>query len=520
MDIGNTARQPRDSARFHGTISGGDGAAVLAVPDFLKLRSEIGHTRGRAWLIHRLLLVADIFGLSLAFVLAQVLFVPAGSVRDIVSPGLEALVFALMLPVWVVMAHLSGLYGRGSRRADHSTVDDLVGVFAVITVGAWLFSVFVWLTSTVAPDPHRMVAFWIMAIALVVMARAAARVAARRIPMFSQNTVIVGAGEVGQLIARKLQQHPEYAIRLVGFVDDQPSEPRADLGDLCMLGAPAALPELVEKFDIDRVIVAYSSDSHEHLLELIHRLKAISVQIDLVPRLFEAVGPRADMHTVEGLPLIGLPPVSLSPSARVVKRTIDLVLASVGLVLSAPLLGYCAWRIKWESPGPVFFRQTRLGLSMKEFTVLKFRTMRVDVDEDEHREYIKSTMSSRASAGNNGLYKLERGNDITPFGRWLRKTSLDELPQLINVIKGDMSLVGPRPCIPYEVENFAPHHFERFLVPPGLTGLWQVTARANSSFGEALDMDVAYARNRSIGLDLSLLCRTPVAVLRQTASTT
>ena len=124
-------------------------------------------------------------------------------------------------------------------------------------------------------------------------------------------------------------------------------------------------------------------------------------------------------------------------------------------------------------------------------------------------------MSSKAGVGTNGLYKLERGGEITAFGAWLRKTSLDELPQLINVLRGEMSLVGPRPCIPYETEHFLPHHHERFLVPAGVTGLWQVTARARSTFGEALDMDVAYARGWSLGLDLKLLVRTPVELLRK-----
>jgi lipopolysaccharide/colanic/teichoic acid biosynthesis glycosyltransferase len=123
-------------------------------------------------------------------------------------------------------------------------------------------------------------------------------------------------------------------------------------------------------------------------------------------------------------------------------------------------------------------------------------------------------MSASASVGANGLYKLDRADAVTPFGRWLRKTSLDELPQLVNVLKGDMSLVGPRPCLEYETEHFAPHHFERFLVPAGITGLWQVTARAHSTFGEALDMDVAYARGWSLGLDIRLLLRTPFEVLR------
>jgi exopolysaccharide biosynthesis polyprenyl glycosylphosphotransferase len=518
-------RKPDEGAQearseLTGATSGSDASLALTLPSSIRLRSEIGRTRGRAWVIHRLLLIADIFGLSIAFVLAQYLFAPGARTHDLVSPGVEALVFILTVPVWIVMAGLAGLYGRGSLRADHSTVDDFAGVFAVITIGAWLLSAFIWLTPTVSPDPARMFAFWIMAIAFVILARSVARATARRTSLFWQNAVIMGAGDVGQLIARKLQQHPEYAIRLVGFVDVQPKEPRSDLDDLRLLGPPDRLPELVETFEIDRVIIAYSSDSHEDLLRLIHQLKARSIQIDLVPRLFEAVGPRVEMHTVEALPLIGLPPVSLSPSARVVKRSIDLVFATIGLVVTAPLFAYIAWRIKRDSPGPVFFRQTRLGFNMREFEALKFRTMRVGVDQEQHREYIKATMSSRASARDNGLYKLERTPDITPFGRWLRKTSLDELPQLINVIKGDMSLVGPRPCIPYETENFASHHFERFLVPPGMTGLWQVAARASSSFGEALDMDVAYARSWSLGLDLRLLCRTPVAVLRQTASTT
>ena len=148
------------------------------------------------------------------------------------------------------------------------------------------------------------------------------------------------------------------------------------------------------------------------------------------------------------------------------------------------------------------------------FVALKFRTMRIDVDTEAHRNYIESIMSADVSANGNGLYKLERQDAITRVGRVLRKTSVDELPQLLNVLRGEMSLVGPRPCIPYETEFFKPHHFDRFLVPAGITGLWQVTARAHSTFGEALDMDVAYARGWSLGLDLRLLARTPFAVLR------
>jgi lipopolysaccharide/colanic/teichoic acid biosynthesis glycosyltransferase len=154
-------------------------------------------------------------------------------------------------------------------------------------------------------------------------------------------------------------------------------------------------------------------------------------------------------------------------------------------------------------------------VKQEEFTVLKFRTMRVGTDDAAHRDFIKQTMSSSATPTTNGLYKLEREDAVTPFGRFLRRTSLDELPQLINVLRGEMAMVGPRPCLAYETEHFSPHHFERFDVPQGITGLWQVTARAHATFGEALDMDVLYARSWSLGLDIGLLLRTPIHILRR-----
>jgi lipopolysaccharide/colanic/teichoic acid biosynthesis glycosyltransferase len=197
---------------------------------------------------------------------------------------------------------------------------------------------------------------------------------------------------------------------------------------------------------------------------------------------------------------------------------LDLVVATAALVVLAPLFAFIAWRIKRDSPGPVFFRQERLGMNMEPFTLLKFRTMRNGIDESVHADYIKETMSSKAAPQASGVYKLERDGDITKVGAWLRATSLDELPQLLNVVKGDMSLVGPRPCLRYETEQFSEHQFERFLMPAGLTGLWQVTARAHSTFFEALEMDVAYVRGWSFGLDLSLLCRTPIQVLKRTGT--
>jgi exopolysaccharide biosynthesis polyprenyl glycosylphosphotransferase len=489
-------------------------ARTLAI---LERRRRTPIPKGRGWLMRRMLLAADVLGLVLAFVASVSLFDEAGGT---VSTSLEYLVFFATLPGWVVLAKLHGLYDRDEERADHTTVDDVVGVFHLVTVGAWIFFLGAWETGLADPGLTKLVVFWALAVALVTGGRAIARASCRRSLAYLQNTIIVGAGEIGQLIARKLLQHPEYGINLVGFVDAQPRERRADLGHLTLLGGPERLPELVRVLDVERVVVAFSGEPDRATLELVRSLRDHDVQIDIVPRLFELVGPRVGVHTVENFPLVGLPPVRLSRSSFLLKRALDLAGALAGLALTAPLFAYIAWRIRRDSPGPVLFRQTRLGLNMKEFTALKFRTMRADTDDAEHREYIRRTMTASADVEANGMYKLERRDAITPFGRWLRKTSLDELPQLWNVLCGDMSLVGPRPCIPYETENFRPHHFERFLVPAGVTGLWQVTARARSTFGEALDMDVAYARGWSLGLDLRLLARTPFQLLRQRQATT
>jgi len=486
--------------------------------EILERQRSIAASRRRGWLVRRSLLAADLFGLSVAFFLALSIFGSRGAEDQIPAP-IEFFLFLLTLPGWAIVAKLHGLYDRDEERADHSTADDVVGVFHLVTIGAWLIFIGAWLTSTADPELPKLFTFWLLAAALITSLRAAARAWCRQSVAYLQNAVIVGAGDVGQLVARKLIKHPEYGINLVGFVDTEPKLRRPDLERLALLGAPADLPRIIRALEIERVIVAFSNDREEETLAVVRSLRDHDIQIDVVPRLFELVGPRVGIHTVEGLPLVGLPPSRLSPFSRRLKRVIDVAVALIALIATAPFFAVIAWRIRRDTPGPIFFRQARLGLGMREFTALKFRTMKVGTDTSVHEDYIKATMSSQAALGENGLYKLDRPDAITPFGRWLRKTSLDELPQLLNVLRGDMSLVGPRPCLKYETEHFRPHHFERFMVPAGLTGLWQVTARANSTFGEALDMDVAYARDWSLGLDLNLLVRTPIQLLRQRKGT-
>jgi exopolysaccharide biosynthesis polyprenyl glycosylphosphotransferase len=490
-----------------------DGFANGSGPRVAEAKSPPAHNIRRGWLVRRMLLAADVVGLLAAFFVTELLFL-GNTLVDNVGIGVESVIFVLALPAWILAAKLYGLYDRDEERATHSTADEFVSVFHLITVGVWVFFATSWFVGFAHPDQAKLSTFWLLAFLSVTAARSAARALARRHPAYIQNTVIVGAGDVGQLIGRKLLQHPEYRINLLGFVDAAPKEMRRDVRDVAVIGEPDEIVDIVERHRVERVIVAFSQDRPDEMLQLIRALRKHDVQIDVVPRLFEAVSPNTPVHGVEALPLLSVAPTRIGRSSYLLKRSLDFLGASILLALTAPLMLVIAGLIRRDSSGPIFFRQARLGADMREFTLLKFRTMHDGAAEAPHREYLKQIMSTAATPGANNLYKLERSDVVTRFGRWLRRTSLDELPQLINVLRGEMSLVGPRPAIPYELELYEPHHFERFLLPAGLTGLWQVEARAHSTFREALDLDVVYARRWSLGLDLRLLARTPLLMLR------
>ena len=493
------------------------GDLVAAMDDHTRTLLGRSDPERRIRLVPRSLMMADLLGLTLAYFVTTLLWGGDGALGS----TREMIVFCATLPCWLLVAKLQGLYRADQEHADHSTTDDVVNVFYLVTIGVWVLLVASRLAGHTGPNIYALISFWAITICFLPLLRTVTRRLCRRFRAYVQNTLIVGAGDVGQLIARKLVNHPEYGLNVVGFIDREPKTRRGDMPEhLMILGAPERLPEVVKSLDVERVIIAFSKESGADLLVVLRQLRAFPVQIDLVPRLFELVGPRVTMHSVEGLPLLGLPPNQASPVGRAFKRAIDVTASALALITLAPLFAYIALRVRLDSDGPVFFRQTRLGRNMKEFTALKFRTMKVGTDQSVHREAVR--LSAEGGADPNepgGMYKLERADAVTGFGRGLRRTSLDELPQLINVLRGDMSLVGPRPCIPYETENFEPHHLERFAMPQGITGLWQVTARANCSYLEALDMDVAYVRGWSLGLDLRLLLRTPLGVLRQRTST-
>jgi lipopolysaccharide/colanic/teichoic acid biosynthesis glycosyltransferase len=233
----------------------------------------------------------------------------------------------------------------------------------------------------------------------------------------------------------------------------------------------------------------------------------------------------ADQLSGNAVVLASVPDLPAEPAAtvaaaaplavRVVRRTLDLALASVVLLLVAPIMLAVALAIRLDSPGPALFRQRRVGRGMGEFTVLKFRSMAAAADSARHRLYVTGLITGNADQqpDGDGLYKLAADDRVTSVGRFLRKTSLDELPQLFNVLRGEMSLVGPRPVIPYEVEQYPKWYRARFAVRPGMTGLWQVSGRNERTYEEMVRLDIEYAERQSLGLDLKILLKTIRVVL-------
>jgi lipopolysaccharide/colanic/teichoic acid biosynthesis glycosyltransferase len=202
--------------------------------------------------------------------------------------------------------------------------------------------------------------------------------------------------------------------------------------------------------------------------------------------------------------------------ASVLRRVVDVVFALTLILLLSPILIGVAIAVRFDSRGPAFFKQRRVGYREREFTLFKFRSMRVDADPRGHREYVTALINgeeSKPDGGRENLYKLAVDNRITPVGRWIRQWSLDELPQLFNVIRGDMTLVGPRPAIPYEVSEYPSWYLTRFSVKPGLTGYWQVSGRSERTYEEMVRLDIEYVERRSLGLDLTILLKTPWVVL-------
>lgn len=491
-----------------------DGPSVAPTPAAVMPVVASRRPRGRrGWLVRRSLVAADVAGLLGAFAVGQ-LFVADGTPNlDRIPAWQEALVFAATLPAWVLLARAHGLYGRDEEQADTSSVDDAWGVLNMVTLGIWVFVLGTWVTGIADPDYRRLLVLWAAAIVLVTFGRIVARAVVRRTTGYVQNTLVIGAGEVGQLIARKLRQHPEYGLEIVGFVDGNPTELRPDIGDIAVIGGTEHLALCVELLDVERVIVAFSNDPHETTLATIRELETLDVQIDIVPRLFEGIPPESHFHSAEGLTLIALPRARLSRTSLVLKRGLDLIGSIVGLVLLGPLLVAVGIAVKLDSRGPVLFRQTRMGRDGATFRIVKFRTMAVDADARKHE--VAHLNKHRHPHGDDRMFKVHDDPRITRVGRFLRRTSVDELPQLWNVLVGEMSLVGPRPLILDEHAHVDGWGLKRLELKPGITGLWQVLGRDDIPFGEMVELDYRYVTGWSLWHDVRLMLRTLPVLLRR-----
>ena len=345
--------------------------------------------------------------------------------------------------VWMLAGQLAGLRRGDGRTPLRAIRDDVRAALPLLTLAAWLVLVISRLAGSPRPGVLVVAGLWMIAVVTVPAARALVRVACRRATGYAQNTVIVGAGEVGQLICHELLDHPEYGANVVGFVDRAPMMRREDLPErLSVLGAPDRLPEIIERLGVERVVISFSREPVSELLALVRRLQSTNVQIDLVPRLFELVGSRASLNSVAGVPLIRLRPSRRPTLSRILKRGLDIVGAALALVVLSPLMAYVAARIRRDSPGPVLVRQTRLGPGAVEFTALNFRTTRTA--DDPSGESGRPSMSITPVLTADGLYSLVPAEAVTDTGQWLRRTGLDELPQLLNVLRGDIPLSAVR----------------------------------------------------------------------------
>jgi exopolysaccharide biosynthesis polyprenyl glycosylphosphotransferase len=427
-----------------------------------------------------------------------------------------AAVYALAaLLVWFALAALNGFYRGSERRLNGPVTEGLVPVFELGAVAAWTaFAPFAALHTPQVPLATPF-AFWLLTPPFVLLSQLAVRRALTSDLGRPERALVVGAGEVGTLVARKIQAHPETGIDVVGFVDAAPALHRAHPSsetDVQVLGGMEELETLVETHQVDRVIIAFSLERHEQQLAVIRRLAEHGLTIDLVPRLFEVIGLNVKLWSIEGLPLVGLPRLRLSRGSLAVKRVFDIVGSTILLFLLVPVLVLIAVCVKLESEGPALFRQERIGENSRPFTIFKFRSM-YDAADDLKSQV--AHMNVYASRGDPRMFKVENDPRVTHIGRYVRRYFLDELPQLLNVLKGEMSLVGPRPLIPEEDQHVVAWQRSRLALKPGLTGPWQVLGGNDIPFDEMVKLDYLYVTGWTLGTDIRLLLQTCSAIARR-----
>ncbi|HWY90153.1 MAG TPA: exopolysaccharide biosynthesis polyprenyl glycosylphosphotransferase [Solirubrobacteraceae bacterium] len=446
-------------------------------------------------LFRRSLLVADLAAIVGAFVLLAEM-----SARSLQLTWVS--VFGLL--TLIVGAKIFGLYDRDEVLLHKTTLDETPKLFHVATLGAlvaWLAGGFVVRGGTLTR--HEALLLWVVLVLLLVLARSMARAAVLRV-VPAERCLFIGDQTSAKTIRSKLVGHRGVKAEMVAHVE---------LDDVAAWSAKtfsaqklAEIRNLARTLDVHRAIVAPGSVDGGELLDLVRTLKAIGVRISVLPRLLEVVGSSVEFDDLHGVMVMGVRRFELTRSSAAIKRAFDLIGASLGLLAVAPLMIVIAVAIKLDGRGPLFFRQPRVGRHGKHFDMLKFRTMVPDADA------LKDSLRDRNEA-QEGLFKIADDPRVTRVGRLLRKSALDELPQLCNIVRGEMSLVGPRPLVIDEDRRVEGWHRRRLELKPGMTGPWQILGPARVPLREMGAIDYLYVANWSLWGDVKLLLRTVPHVL-------
>ncbi|MGN6868907.1 MAG: sugar transferase [Solirubrobacteraceae bacterium] len=441
----------------------------------------------------RLLLSGDVLACSLGLIAAAWL----GKTTRLT---IQSILLVFLAPA---VAKILGLYDRDQARLRKSTLDELPALLQL----AALFS---FLALTLAPvvfdgilGPREAIALFVVVFAGLLAGRAAARRLAGELTP-PERCLFIGPAEEAVRFRNKIESDPATNATLVAQIELDNASPWAapTVGEQPLADAR----ELVRRLEIQRVIIAPHTSSGGDMLDLMRTFGAIGVRVSVIPAMLQVVGSAVEFDDVHGVAVLGVRAFSLSRSSRLVKRAFDVIGASVALVLLSPMILVTGLLVRLSSPGPVFFRQERVGRGGSRFRLLKFRSMVLDAEER------KAELEEHNQAAE-GFFKIADDPRITPLGRFLRRTNLDELPQLLNVLRGEMSLVGPRPLIPTEDQRVVGWHRRRLELTPGMTGHWQVLGSSRVPLDEMVAIDYLYVANWSLWADLKLLLRTIPYVL-------
>jgi exopolysaccharide biosynthesis polyprenyl glycosylphosphotransferase len=487
----------------------GVAVAALQLPTTREYEAApaLGQGDARGPRLRRLLVAVDIAALCAAFLVTELAF----SVLD----ASEVPLLVLSVPLWVLLAYGHRLYYLDSHRADYRVADEIGPVLQMATLWSWSILLVLHVGGWTQVPVSRVASFWALTVVLLTALRSGARAVARRQPWYVQEALVIGPAEQASVIMRKIARHPEWGINATACLDVPAPTPAVEhegpLDVDGLLPGDAALIARVRSTGVDRVILSPALSESRQRVALVSELTQLGIHVDLVPSWSDVLGARLELHEMEGMPLLTLPRPRLGRTALHLKRAVDLVSSAFAIVGLAPVLAVCAVAIKLDSPGPVLFRQRRVGRANEPFELLKFRSMCVEADTRKHEV---ARLNLHGGGTETGMFKIRQDPRITRVGGFLRRYSLDELPQLFNIVRGEMSFVGPRPLIENEDRQVEGRFRRRLGITPGLTGLWQVHGRSEIPFDEMVTLDYLYVTNWSLWGDAKLLMRTVSAVLR------